>query len=99
MRRSFLFDFYLILGYIATSIFLSFTSNKEYVMRQKPYVGITGFMSKAEVELIMNSIPRNTKRLIMIGVLMSQKTFNGQLHESKRYPLKEDAPKMFYDHP
>ena len=55
---------------------------------RKPYIGITGFMTQAEVETALRVIPIDSSRLIMVGVLVSHKTLGGQLNRwPNRYPI------------
>lgn len=52
-----------------------------------PYIGITGFMSREEVVHVLKTVPVDTGRLIMIGVLASQKTMQGIPNKwPNRYP-------------
>lgn len=50
----------------------------------KPYIGVSGFMSQAEVRTALASFP-DCGRQLMIGVLASSKTLVGQ---TNRYPLR-----------
>ena len=65
-------------------------------MRPKPYIGITGFMSRGEIELALAVLPRGTDQLVMVGVLASSKTLRGipnrWLH---RYPLMAELAGIF----
>jgi hypothetical protein len=67
----------------------------------KPYVGITGFMSQEEVSTIGNLYPPDSSGpLIMFGFLMSEKTLNGQPDKwPNRYPPRESLFKLFSRHP
>ena len=68
---------------------------------QRPYVGITGFMTQGEALSVLNSISVSTDRLIMIGVLASQKTvFWGMQNKwPNRYPTPKDISGIFPSHP
>lgn len=67
---------------------------------KQPYVGITGFMSRDEVEHCLNYLPTDTNRLLMVGVLASQKTIHGERNsQPKRYPRKEHYSKIFVEDP
>lgn len=64
-----------------------------------PYVGITGFMSRAEVVKALSAVPGNTVRRLMVGVLMSFKTLSGYQNEwPGRYPKKEAVADIFVKH-
>ena len=66
----------------------------------KPYIGITGFMDKKEVETMIKSIAFETSRQLMIGVLVSNKTINGEKNNHPtRYPLRERLGQIFIKHP
>ena len=65
-----------------------------------PYIGVTGFMSRAEVEEALEVVPQDAIRRLMVGVLMSDKTLAGQ--ENKwpgRYPKREAVADIFVDDP
>ena len=56
-------------------------------MRAKPYIGITGFMSRGEVELALTALPHDSDLLVMVGVLASSKTLRGIPNKwPRRYP-------------
>lgn len=53
----------------------------------KPYIGITGFMSRDEVEEVLTVFPENSTRKLMVGVLASEKTLHGPTNKwPNRYP-------------
>lgn len=60
-------------------------------MRPQRYIGITGFMSRAEVEAVLASADTcPNEPLIMIGILASKKTLKGELNNHpRRYPPRE----------
>lgn len=63
---------------------------------KKPYIGITGFVSGNEVDFILGHPPRNSNRLIMIGVLASLKTLRGfQNKLPNRYPRADRIFSIF----
>ncbi len=65
-----------------------------------PYVGVTGFMSKNEVEEALKVVPRNSKRRLMVGVLLSDKTLRGERNKwPGRYPKKENISEIFTSYP
>jgi len=52
-----------------------------------PYIGVTGFTSQSEVVSVLGSVPKDADRLLMVGVLASQKTLRGQKNKwPNRYP-------------
>lgn len=54
---------------------------------KQPYVGITGFMSQDEVRSVLDSMLKDSSRLLMVGVLASQKTLRGEKNKwPNRYP-------------
>lgn len=64
----------------------------------KPYIGITGFMARGEVERMLNLMPPSSKRSLMVGVLASWKT----MYENRvtgRYPSINDISRIFVQHP
>lgn len=65
-----------------------------------PYVGVTGFMSRAEVSEALAMVPQGSTRRLMVGVLMSSKTLAGQQNKwPGRYPKKEAVANIFIDDP
>jgi hypothetical protein len=67
---------------------------------KQPYVGITGFMCRKEVEHCLRFIPADTDRIFMAGVLASQKTINGETNSKpRRYPRRENFASIFSDDP
>lgn len=55
-------------------------------MRQS-YIGITGFMAKSDILSVLDSMPKGSNRLLMVGVLASQKTLRGEQNKwPNRYP-------------
>ena len=73
--------------------------------KPRPYFGITGITTNSQAQEILNvyhpsqlsSVP---KRDIMIGVLVSQKTFSGQKNKyPNRYPVKDNLADIFPNHP
>lgn len=77
--------------------------------RNCPYIGVTGFMEKREVESFLTAVSRPfftafptsfPTRELMIGVLASQKTLLGQSHKRpNRYPSMERLGDIFVSHP
>ncbi len=69
-------------------------------MKTKPYVGITGFMSSAEVTTVLNLVDekQSAERQIMVGVLASLKTIRGEKNKwPGRYPKTNDIKDIFLD--
>lgn len=65
----------------------------------KPYIGVTGFMSKEEVEQVLESVPTFTERKLMIGVLVSSKTMQGLPNKfPNRYPAAGKIAEIFPAH-
>src|SRR3989344_5996331 len=63
-----------------------------------PYVGVTGFMSRAEVNEALSVVPQDSTHRLMVGVLMSSKTLAGQTNKwPGRYPKKEAVTDIFVD--
>ncbi len=63
---------------------------------KKPYIGITGFTTKKEVEEICDEfnnilISTDNKHIPMLGFLVSYKTLNKTPVKNKRYPLFENV--------
>lgn len=67
---------------------------------RKSYVGITGFMSRQEVDAVLGAMPKDSDRLLMVGVLASQKTLRGEGNKwPNRYPEVTDIEGIFTDNP
>lgn len=67
---------------------------------RKPYIGITGFMSSSEVTEVLGSMPKDCERLLMVGVLASQKTLSGEKNKwPNRYPAVDQIAGIFPEHP
>ena len=65
-----------------------------------PYVGITGFMSRAEVDHVLGNMAIGSSRVLMTGVLASQKTLNGrEPGQPGRYPAIHEIEGIFSEHP
>lgn len=62
------------------------------------YIGVTGFMSRTEVEEARSIIPQEADHRLMAGYLMSSKTLAGQQNKwPGRYPKKEAIPGLLVD--
>lgn len=68
---------------------------------QRPYIGITGFMTQDEVLSVLDAMPASSDRLVMVGVLASQKTIFLGLQNKwpNRYPGPNDIAAIFPNHP
>jgi len=67
---------------------------------RKSYIGITGFMSRQEVQEAQDAIPPGSDRLLMVGVLVSSKTMRGEGNKHPgRYPAIEKVRGIFTGHP
>jgi hypothetical protein len=65
-----------------------------------PYIGITGFMSRLEVLQVLDTVPKDAKRKLMVGVLASSKTIAGIPNKwPRRYPKPKKIAEIFIDHP
>ena len=68
-------------------------------MSQRPYIGVTGFMSRGEVEAALEARGRRTAqagRKLMVGVLASSKTLAGNKNKfPNRTPKVEDIAGIF----
>ncbi len=64
-----------------------------------PYIGITGFMQRSEVQEILSVVPPKSLSKVMIGVLASSKTILGLPNKwPNRYPKPEALGEIFVDH-
>jgi hypothetical protein len=65
-----------------------------------PYVGVTGLRHLLEVIRALSLVPEQSKRRLMVGVLMSSKTLAGQANKwPGRYPKKEAVAGIFVNDP
>jgi hypothetical protein len=65
-----------------------------------PYIGVTGFMSRSEVNAALAAFPKNPVWRLMIGVLMSSKTLAGQTNRwPGRFPKREAVADIFINNP
>lgn len=65
-----------------------------------PYIGVTGFMSQAEVSAVLEVVPRGAAHKLMVGVLASWKTVSGRGNKHPgRYPTMADIGGIFVDDP
>lgn len=74
--------------------------NNKNLKNIKPYIGITGFMKRNEVKAVLDLMPLESKRLLMVGVLANWRTYKGiQTKQSSRHPKIEDIKRIFLPHP
>lgn len=76
--------------------------DNESINNQKckmPYIGITGFMTKGEVETALGVMPPSSKRLLMVGILVNDKTIQGLKSRGGRHPDIENIKNIFVSHP
>lgn len=65
-------------------------------MKNRSYIGITGFTSPLEVSSILEGIDfQKSNRMLMVGVLVNSKSLEGGT--SSRYPLIEKVKTIFPD--
>lgn len=66
-------------------------------MYKPPYVGVTGFTKSAEVQAVLDALPANLPRKLMVGVLANRETLRGKkaLRFPKRYPKKGKIADIF----
>ncbi len=68
-------------------------------MTKQPYIGITGFMSKNEIQSLVGPTANplyESERTLMIGVLASSTTIKGIANKQpNRYPLASDISNIF----
>lgn len=68
---------------------------------ERPYIGITGFMSADEVQAMLALMPASANRALMVGVLASLNTMRGIMPSKwpNRYPVREQISRIFQAHP
>jgi hypothetical protein len=67
--------------------------------RPQPYIGVSGFMTRAEVDAALRVFP-DCGRLLMVGVLASWKTIFGSGNSKpRRYPKTDDIGGIFSNDP
>lgn len=65
-----------------------------------PYIGVTGFMSRDEVDFVITNFEGEIERQLMVGVLASSKTLKGLVDKwPRRYPVLSRAGAIFSSHP
>ncbi len=74
-------------------------AESEKDQKRLPYVGVSGFMSRAEVDQALAGFPEMGRQL-MVGVLASSKTLCGKTNKyPRRYPKVEDIAGIFSPDP
>ena len=65
-----------------------------------PYIGITGFSSRNEVDAILESAPADANRLLMCGILLSNALLSGDASDApNRCPSPDAIATIFSDDP
>ena len=65
-----------------------------------PYIGITGFCSRSEVNSVLAVLPAEPNRLLMCGVLLSNALLSGQPSDApNRCPAPDAIAGIFVDDP
>jgi len=69
-------------------------------MSTTPYIGVTGFMSRAQVEAALEGFPFSPFVKLMVGVLVSDKTLSGVPNSHPNsFPHPDDIAEIFVDDP
>lgn len=69
-------------------------------MKTFPYIGVTGFMFRHEVDRVLEVFPDDLERKLMVGVLISSKTLRGIRGSwPNRYPHPGDIAGIFSEDP
>lgn len=64
------------------------------------YIGVTGFMSRDQVEQVLSQLPQGFNKRLMVGMLVSDKTIQGLQNKFPlRYPKPEAIETIFTDDP
>ena len=65
-----------------------------------PYIGITGFCSRSEIDAVLASLPAASNRLLMCGVLLSNALLSGDASDApNRCPAPDTIAGIFPDDP
>ncbi len=65
-----------------------------------PYIGVTGFCSRSEVDAVLAALPAEPNRLLMCGVLLSNALLSGQPSDApNRCPAPDAIAGIFLDDP
>jgi hypothetical protein len=69
-------------------------------MNRQSYIGVTGFTNAEDVKVVADEMVPENDRLLMVGVLASNKTFEGLVHDwFRRYPKASELGDVFIQHP
>lgn len=69
-------------------------------MTTTPYIGVTGFMSREQVEAALEGFPSSPFIKLMVGVLVSDKTLSGVPNSyPNSFPHPDDIAEIFVDDP
>lgn len=71
-------------------------NNKKH---KTPYIGITGFMAREEVETMLKILPLSSKKSLMVGILVNEITMKGLKTRGDRHPNIENIKNIFVPHP
>lgn len=67
--------------------------------RTIPYIGVTGFMYRSDIEACLAAM-EGVPRLLMVGILVSLKSLCGKTTKRpRRYPSTRSFSDLFLDHP
>ncbi len=69
-------------------------------MTTTPYIGVTGFMNRTQVEQALEGFPHTPFLKLMVGVLASDKTLSGVPNSHPNsFPHPDDIAEIFVDDP
>ncbi|MBN1156397.1 hypothetical protein JXA85_02180, partial [Candidatus Woesearchaeota archaeon] len=71
-------------------------------MREKPYIGVTGPSNLEDTQFLLKffkeaGVNMETDHIPMIGILISDRTLQGEHNGDLRYPYFEYIPEMLYE--
>ncbi len=66
---------------------------------QKTYIGITGFMDRDEVGICLEMMPKSSKKLLMVGILVNDRTIQCLDTRGGRHPNVKNIKNIFVCHP
>jgi len=67
--------------------------------KQKTYIGITGFMDRDEVGICLEMMPKSSKKLLMVGALVNDRTLQCLDTIGGRHPNVKNIKDIFVYHP
>lgn len=65
----------------------------------KAYIGITGFMDRDEVGIVLEMMPQYSKKLLMVGVLVNDRTIQCLDTRGGRHPSIKNIKNILVYHP